>query len=1256
MKKPVFVGSLIILMLLATASIAIGWLCYTASGLRFALMQLNHIPGLEVRVEGVQGKLAGPLSIQHLEINHERVAIDIEEVAIELTPAALITGLIEIDRLTTSEVSVNIKPYNKNTQDHPINFLPHFLRISVDQVVIQHASYQQTDKKIIENGHVQGAVTLSRNRLNINNLILLAQQIEARGNVRLESKSALTLSGILKTIYRLPKDHRFFADINFSGPVTGVSPQLAIYAQIQQPQPVTVKSVLKWPDHQWQLQGELSAEKFQFDPWWERPTFSLSQVALQFNLNKAGMRYNGQLTIPEFYSAPLNIDIQSFYADHSLTVQSAKLSTSDALMQVTTQGTIAFQNEGNPSVDLQSQWRDLRWPLRATMSKAAVVSPQGVFKISGSFPYQYEVAGQVTTPYWRDGVLSVKGEINSDRLNVSRFEAASANGTFASNASLELSGTREWHINLQGSELDPSVINSRWPGHINIKATAAGQGFNRQALSDVHVHELSGTLRQQSLRGAGRIRHQTNQWSAEAVNVSWGSARLTAQGSTGDTHNLRWSLDIPTLKVFDDQYSGDVSMTGHLSGSMDAPQVSLQMQTKRFGYQGFNLQGLSITTSIDMSDQTDSALQLSAESMGFKQASLSKIKLIGEGRTAKHSLSLKSELEVPAISDNVPLEIQLQGGKDNSVWRGMLSRLQIADARLQSPSLLLLSTHQAQLGLSCLQAGSGHLCAEGQWQRDELGRTQWLATGQVESLPITLQNAALINGAHLQTKLNAQFAFKALPDSPWQGTADIQMQDAGIHYRSVSGRDEVLPIKLGEMHVQADDKSIQSNGELRISEQTVSTLNARLDRNNELSLSKSPLSGLLTLSSSDAKLIPVFVPEVDRANGTLAAALQLSGTPAAPQVNGIMRLLEGELDFYRLNLGLRDINFNAQVSTDQLQFTAKANAGEGLLNSTGQLQWQDAQLSGQLQLNGDRLLLADLPEYRVLASPDLRFEFKDKQVKVTGSLLIPEAKIQPKEITGAVQVSSDARYKNEAILENKQTGWVVDSQTRIKLGDKVSVDALGLSGRLSGEVLTRLRTNEKAEGTGELNINEGSYEIYGQKLTIKRGQLLYDNTLLSDPGLNIQAERTIETRTVGVNVRGLLREPRFQFYSTPAMSQTQALSYLLVGKPIDELQSGESAKVGSASNTLAIQGGGFLASQVGRRIGIEQVEMQTDTNNQSSLVLGKFLSPRLFVSYGISLTQAINTLKLRYTLGEHWSLKSELGAAKGGDLEFKIDR
>ncbi|HEX2586316.1 MAG TPA: translocation/assembly module TamB domain-containing protein, partial [Steroidobacteraceae bacterium] len=237
----------------------------------------------------------------------------------------------------------------------------------------------------------------------------------------------------------------------------------------------------------------------------------------------------------------------------------------------------------------------------------------------------------------------------------------------------------------------------------------------------------------------------------------------------------------------------------------------------------------------------------------------------------------------------------------------------------------------------------------------------------------------------------------------------------------------------------------------------------------------------------------------------------------------------------------------------------------------------------------------------------------------------------------------------------------VNSSVNVKLGDDVRFDGLGLQAQLSGEVNTRLRTGVAASGRGELGVSDGHYEAYGRKLDIKRGRLLFDNTPLDNPGLDIQAERVINDvnlgdLTVGVYVRGVLRDPRLEFYSDPSMSQTQIVSYLVVGKPLDQLQSQETTTVRSATTSLAMQGGGYLAGQLGRRIGLEEVGVETDSNNQSALVLGKFLSPRLFVSYGISLTQAINTLKLRYSVSKHWTLKTEAGEAKSADVEFKIER
>ena len=59
----------------------------------------------------------------------------------------------------------------------------------------------------------------------------------------------------------------------------------------------------------------------------------------------------------------------------------------------------------------------------------------------------------------------------------------------------------------------------------------------------------------------------------------------------------------------------------------------------------------------------------------------------------------------------------------------------------------------------------------------------------------------------------------------------------------------------------------------------------------------------------------------------------------------------------------------------------------------------------------------------------------------------------------------------------------------------------------------------------------------------------------------------------------------------------------------------------------------FLAKKLGKMFGIEEVEVKTSPDTQSpSLVLGTYLSPKLYVSYGFGLIDAINTLQLRYRI------------------------
>jgi translocation and assembly module TamB len=74
------------------------------------------------------------------------------------------------------------------------------------------------------------------------------------------------------------------------------------------------------------------------------------------------------------------------------------------------------------------------------------------------------------------------------------------------------------------------------------------------------------------------------------------------------------------------------------------------------------------------------------------------------------------------------------------------------------------------------------------------------------------------------------------------------------------------------------------------------------------------------------------------------------------------------------------------------------------------------------------------------------------------------------------------------------------------------------------------------------------------------------------------------------------------------------------------------------------------------RLGIEDVTIESDLNNDTALVLGRYLSPRLYVSYGISLTEALNTVKLRYSLNDRWTVRTEVGEEHSAELVYTIER
>ncbi len=264
---------------------------------------------------------------------------------------------------------------------------------------------------------------------------------------------------------------------------------------------------------------------------------------------------------------------------------------------------------------------------------------------------------------------------------------------------------------------------------------------------------------------------------------------------------------------------------------------------------------------------------------------------------------------------------------------------------------------------------------------------------------------------------------------------------------------------------------------------------------------------------------------------------------------------------------------------------------------------------------------------------------------------VPYAKIVPAELKGAVLSSSDEVLVGQERPDPTKR-LAVTSTITLALGDHVNIDTSGLSGRLTGNITVRSGYDEVTRATGELSIAEGKYSAYARKLDIQRGRLIFTGGPVQDPGVDLRAVKEFPDVTAGINVRGTLQQPRISFFSDPSLPQSQIVSLILAGGGLESVQNQKSG----AGNEALAQGGAILAQQLGSRIGIQDVSLETDLTNETSLVIGRFLSPRLYVSYGVSLTEQLNTLKLRYTLGDHWTVKTEVGQARGADLVFTIDK
>lgn len=106
------------------------------------------------------------------------------------------------------------------------------------------------------------------------------------------------------------------------------------------------------------------------------------------------------------------------------------------------------------------------------------------------------------------------------------------------------------------------------------------------------------------------------------------------------------------------------------------------------------------------------------------------------------------------------------------------------------------------------------------------------------------------------------------------------------------------------------------------------------------------------------------------------------------------------------------------------------------------------------------------------------------------------------------------------------------------------------------------------------------------------------------------------------------------------MSQSEALSYLVLGRGLSTASSDETQQVSAASAALSA-GSSLIASQIGAKLGLDEAGVSESSTVGSVVGFGKYLSPKLYVGYGVSMVGSGSVLTLKYLLSRGFDIEAE---------------
>jgi translocation and assembly module TamB len=871
-----------------------------------------------------------------------------------------------------------------------------------------------------------------------------------------------------------------------------------------------------------------------------------------------------------------------------------------------------------------------------------------------------------------------------------------ASGLVEGKGFVDLVQRREFRFEGRGRHFDPSALVKAPAGDLNFDFVATG-ALEPAISGDVRLEIAQSRIGDLPASGTVRLAGDTKRIASADIRVALAQTSIQAKGAFGRAGDaLDFAIHSPDLgalaKALDLAVSGELDARGTLTGSFAAPGGHVEAKGTKLAMPG-GLYAASLAARADIATEPDGRVDAVVETQGLTRRSGTSMQALGERSTltVQGTRSSHRATIVSTLSKDSELRANFEGGLEprapKPTWRGQVTALSLTGPSaftLASPASLVAAADRIEIGDATLK---------GTWGEARLALTRWtpaLIEARGSSPSLLVRNAA--RALHLTTIPRGNLAVAAEWDIRAAQTVDgvVSIQRTGGDLRI---GDPPQRIELDELKLRIEANRGQAKATVSLHGPRIGRLSGEVDGTlQHVSagfglVPNAPIQGRVDAQMDSIAWMAAWMGPEARAEGSVNAQLAISGTAADPRVAGRIvgenvSLREPQSGFevekgvVALRLSERSIVVEKLVAetpwhpSDQ---AARAMAGfappaSGHLTAEGSIDL--AARTGAITIRAEAVPVTQLNTRFLALSGEARLEARSDLLLATGALKADAGWIGAL-ATPLPSVSEDVVVtRTSTATDERRLRERVRMDVRFSLGDHVWYRGRGLNTRLAGDLRVTGELGGALRATGAIRTIDGTYDAYGQQLSIDHGTLTFFGSV-ENPSLDVLALRTGLPVEAGVEVLGNVSRPRVRLVSRPEVPDPEKISWLVLGRGPGDVSQGEASTLVAAAN--AILGRGSDASGIARRFGFDEVRIgRSDTASalgtlpQSTVAgrtgsasaaevvtVGKRLSKNLYVVYEQGLADAEGALRLTWQITQKFQVLVRAGYLPGADAVYR---